>query len=117
MPLLLVAAAAAAAAMFVPHLPHEHHIDLRLEDARSVTGVDVAWAPRGDIGDAQDGELVQAGEWRFAAGTAPRSVGTSVRLPDGRYGLDVTVERDEERQTFHRMITLGDAESITVPLR
>jgi hypothetical protein len=117
LPLLLVAAAAAVAAMFVPHLPHEHHVDLRLEDARAVTGVDVAWMPQGDIGDARDGELVQTGEWRFAAGTAPPFVGTSVRLPDGRYALDVTVARGDERRTFHRVITLGDAESLTVPLR
>jgi hypothetical protein len=118
-PLLLVAAAAATAAVLVPHLPHEHRVDLRLEDARAVTGVDVAWAPKGDIGDARDGEPVRTGEWRFAAGTAPPSIRTSVSLPDGRYGVDVTVERGDARQAFHRLITQGEAEaeSITVPLR
>jgi hypothetical protein len=116
-PLLLLAAAATTAALFVPHLPHAHEVDLRLDDARAVTGVEVAWMPRGDIGDARDGELVRTGEWHFAAGAAPSSLRTSVSLPDGRYGLDVTVARGDARQAFHRVITLGEAESITVPLR
>lgn len=116
-PLVLVAAAAVAAAAFVPHLPREHQVDLGLDDAVAVTAVDVAWLQKGDNGDVKDGELVRTGEWRFPAGTAPRSLHTSVSLPDGRYELDVTVERGDARQAFHRAITLDAAEQVTVPLR
>ena len=116
-PVVLVVAAATLASRFVPHLPHEHQVELQLDDARAITRVEVAWMPRGDMGDARDGELVRTGAWRFAAGTAPPSLHSSVSLPDGRYGVDVTVERGDTRQAFHRLITLGDAESITVPLR
>lgn len=110
-PLLLVAGGAAAVVLVVPHLPHEHRVELRLEDAATVTAVDVAWTP------VEDGEAVQGSSWHFAAGTAPRSLGSTVKLPNGRYALDVHVERGEGREAFHRVITVGDAERITVPLR
>jgi hypothetical protein len=111
-PLLLVAAAGGAAFVVVPHVPREHVVALRLDDAASVTGVDVDWTPI-----SGDSEATQGGVWHFVAGKAPGELSSSVRLPDGRYELDVTVERGPARQAFHRTITLGDADRITVTLR
>lgn len=111
-PLLLLAGAAGAGFVVVPHLPKERTVELRLDDARTVTAVDVAWSPTGGPADA-----VQGGAWHFAAGQAPAAIHTPVRLPDGRYTLDVTVERSAEREEIHREITLGDADRITVRLR
>jgi hypothetical protein len=112
-PLLLVAGAGVAASVFVPHVPRERTVALRLEDAASVTGVDLAWAPVG----TGDRDAVQGGTWRFQAGHAPKEIATPVRLPDGRYQLEVTVERGAEHEEIRRAITLGDADRITVPLR
>lgn len=111
-PLLLVAGAGLAGATMMPHVPHERTVELRLDDAAGVTRVDLAWD------DARAGDAaLQGGSWRFPAGAAPSSLRTVVRLPDGKYDLDVTVERGPERRAFHRTITLGDSERITVPLR
>lgn len=110
-PLVLLAGGAAAASLLVPHVPRERTVELRLEDAPTVTGVDVAWAPTGS------GDAVQGGAWHFAVGRAPGAIEAPVRLPDGRYTLDVTVERGPERESFHRQITLGEGDRITVRLR
>lgn len=110
-PLLLLAGGAGAAYVLGPHVPRERTVELRLENAATITGVDVAWAPS-DTSDA-----VQGGAWHFAPGKAPPSIDTPVRLPDGRYALDVTVERGPERESFHRVITLGEGDRITVRLR
>ena len=110
--LLLVAGAAVAGFTVVPALPHEHVVDLRLDDAASVTGVELAWSPA----EGRAGEAVQGGSWHFAQGKAPRTLGSRVRLPDGRYVVDVVVERGTGRDAYHRAVALGEADHITVPL-
>ncbi|APR77138.1 Hypothetical protein A7982_02485 [Minicystis rosea] len=40
-----------------------------------------------------------------------------MRLPDGRYTLEVVVERGASREDFHRAINIGDTDHITVRLR
>lgn len=110
-PLLLLAGGLGAAYLLAPHVPRERTVELRLDDASTVTGVDVAWAPAGS------GDVVQGGAWHFSAGKAPAAIETPVRLPDGRYLLDVTVERGPGRESFHRQITLGEGDRITVRLR
>ena len=111
-PLLLLAGGAGAAYFLTPHMPKERTVDLRLEDAASVTGVDIAWAPSGSSTEA-----VQGSAWHFAEGKAPGSLTAPVRLPDGRYTLEVTVERGTNREDFHRVINIGDTDRITVRLR
>jgi hypothetical protein len=108
-PLLLIGGAVVAAIVSTPHLPHEHHVGLSLAEAATVTRVDAAWSDGSDA--------VRAGSWHFQAGSAPAMVDTRVSLPNGRYELDVVVERGADRQAFHRRVTLGEADHITVPLR
>jgi hypothetical protein len=112
-PLLLIAGAVVAGGMLLRHLPKERTVELRLDDAPSVTRVELAWASHGE----QVGEPVQGGTWHFPSGSAPKSLRTLVRLPDGRYDLDVTVERSQGREAFHRVVTLGDSDRISIPLR
>jgi hypothetical protein len=123
-PLLLIAAGVGAALVVVPGVPHERRVDLRLEDAVTVTGVELAWTP---VPSAEDpgarapvvtgvSEPVHGVSWRFPAGKAPATVDARVSLPDGRYALDVVVERGADHESFHRVIALGDADHITVPL-
>jgi hypothetical protein len=112
MPVLLVAGAAVAAFLLVPEVPHAHEVALRLQDPVTVTGLEVAWAPAG----ANPGDAVRGGSWRFAPGQAPAKVDTHVSLPDGRYELQVLVERGDERETLRKTLTLGGADHITVPL-
>jgi hypothetical protein len=110
-PVFLLAAAAAATYFLVPNVPKERTLLLEVEAPASVTGVDATWSP------ANGGDAVQGGTWRFVAGTAPLAISSVVRLPDGRYALDVTLQRDVGREAFHRVITLGDADRVTVRLR
>src|SRR5262245_43861483 len=90
-PLLLVAGGLAAAFLVAPKIPHEHRVGLRLPDAPTVTGVDVAWATISPS-SARGAEAVQGSSWHFAPGSAPSTVDTRVHLPDGRYALEVTIE-------------------------
>ena len=101
-----------AAAVILPRIPRERQIEFRIEDPATIVAIDLTWSR-----DDGDGEPVQGGSWRFPAGQAPRSLVTSVHLPSGRFAVDVTVERTEGRDEVHRVIELGDADRITVPLR
>jgi len=121
-PLLLVAGGAVAASLLVPSVPHEHRVTLRLAAPQTVTGIDLAWAPlQASTAPASpsllDTEALQGGTWRFVAGAAPSTVVTHVSAPHGRYQLDVIVERDGRQDAFQRVISLGDSDDITVPLR
>lgn len=111
-PLLLLLAGGLGAAHFIsPHLPKDRAVDLALDDAASVTAVDVAWS-------SPDGsDTMQGAAYRFDPGQAPRKLRISARLPDGRYALDVTVERGAQRETARRVVRLDENGSITVRLR
>jgi len=114
--LLLLVGAAGAAYVLVPHVPHERAVTLELDDPASVTAVEVAWStvPRDD---APDPEPFQGGTWRFAAGQAPARLSTAVRAADGRYALDVSVERSTGREHVHKVMTLGEGGAIHVRVR
>lgn len=111
-PLILVAGAAAAGSVVAPHVPHDRTLQLELSDPSSVTRVDLAWDEA-----ALSDRAIQGASFRFQPGSAPTSIRTNVRLPNGRYDLDVTVERGADRRAFHRVITLGDSDRITIPIR
>jgi hypothetical protein len=120
--LILAAGAAATAYVILPRVPREHQVDLRLDDAASVTAVEVAWAPLGagspaePAGKPETAEAVRGTAWHFQPGSAPGTVGATVSVPDGRYALDVVVERGVGVESFHRVLTLGDADHISVTL-
>lgn len=110
-PLVLLAGAAAAAFTLVPHLPKERQIELRLDEVASIVDVELSFAR------SADGEPVQGNSWHFGAGRAPASLTTSVNLPDGRYEVDISVQRTQERQSIHRVISVGSSDQITIPVR
>ena len=110
--ILVLLGALGAAAVSLPRIPRERQIEFRIEDPATIVAIDLAWSR-----DDGDGEPVQGGSWRFAAGQAPHALQTSVHLASGRYAVDVTVERTEGRDELHRVIELGEADHVTVPLR
>jgi hypothetical protein len=116
-PLLLVAGALGAAAVSMPRMPHEHEVELRLDDAATVVGIDYAWVAGAEAGHQDRGEPVQGGRLHCAVGSAPSAVMTKVRLPDGTYDLEVTVDRVAASRSTRRVIALQDAERISIPLR
>jgi hypothetical protein len=101
-----------AAALILPRVPRDREIELRINDPASIVAIDLAWS-RDDAAH----EPIRGGSWRFTPGQAPRSLNTSVHLPNGRYALDVTVERTEGRDELHRVIELTDTDHVTIPLR
>ena len=110
--ILVLVGALGAAALVLPRVPRDREIELRVEDPATIVAIDVAWSR-----DDATHEPVQGGSWRFAPGQAPRSLTTSVHLPNGRYAVDVTVERTEGRDEIHRVIDLADTDHVTIPLR
>ncbi len=118
-PLMLVGGAVAATVVFVPHLPRERHVEFRLDDSATIVGIDVDWSAsdrRASTNSSLD-EPLQGASWRFRAGTAPSMIPATIRLPDGAYDVEVLVERTDRTESVHRLITLGDADRITVPIR
>jgi hypothetical protein len=110
-PLILIAGAIAAVVTFLPHMPKQRRVELRLYDAPTIVDVELSVAKAGD------GEAVQGNAWHFAPGSAPASLGTSLNLADGRYEIDVTVQRTESRTSLHRLVSVGDSDQIAIPVR
>ena len=108
-PIVLVAGVVISVMSIAPHLPRDRQVELRFEDPTSITGVTVDWMSSSE-------EPVQGGSWRFAAGTAPRSLATKVRLPNGAYEVDIRIDRVDRVQSVKRSIPLGDADTIAVPV-
>lgn len=111
-PLLLVLAVVGAGYVVAPHAPRERSVELRLDEPSTITAVEVAWARASAVDEA-----VHGGSWRFAPGHAPATLGTHVKLPSGRYLLDVTIERGTERAAVQRAIDLADSDRVSVRLR
>jgi hypothetical protein len=101
----------ATAYFALPSLPRDHRVVLKLEDPSSVVGVELDWSP------AQQGEPFRGGSWRFDSGAAPPTVTSNVRVANGEYSLEARVFRGDRTDTIRRVVTLGEAESITLPLR
>ena len=110
-PLILVAGAIALAVFLVPRLPKQRQVELRLDDASTIVEVNLS------VARSSDGEPVQGNTWHFAPGSAPASLRTTMSLPDGRYEIDVTVQRAAGRQSIHRVISLDNSDQIAIPVR
>jgi hypothetical protein len=108
---VLLGGALLAGAQLLPQLPRERRLTVRLEDAPSITSVEVTW-----VRDGRD-EPVAGSSFRFTAGSAPRRVESTLRLPDGPYDVDVVVVRGDEARTVRRRVTLegGDEITLSVP--
>ena len=119
-PLILVSGVIASAFILIPRLPRERRVELRLEDASTIVGVQVDWlasSRRALAPDAAEADPVQGASWHFSEGAAPPSVIAKVHLPDGPYDLEIVVERIGRTDIVHRAITLGDADQIAIPIR
>ncbi len=75
-------------------------------------GIDLAWSREDGDGEARSGRLVA-----LRPGQAPRSLATTVHLPNGRYAVDVTVQRTGGRDELRRVIDLSSTDHVTIPLR
>jgi hypothetical protein len=116
-PFVLVVGCLAATAPLLRHVPRERQLEVRLDNAETVIGLDLAWIEDSKDAPGEDDVALQASSWRFAPGAAPRSVHTTVRLPDGPYGVDITVVRTHGGGSTRRAIMLDDAERIMLPVR
>ncbi|XXY49643.1 hypothetical protein WME91_00610 [Sorangium sp. So ce269] len=116
-PVILFAGALLAGSVLFKGMPEEREIELRLDDAATIVQLDMTWTDPSS-GDSAAGDApIHGSSWHFAAGTAPRAVLTKVRLPDGLYRLEITVDRTSGRDVTSRPVTLGDASRITFPVR
>jgi hypothetical protein len=109
---VVLGCALAAAAVILPRIPRDRQIDFRIDDASSIVGIELTWSRENG-----DDEPVQGGSWHFEPGHAPRSLITSVHLPNGRYAVDITIERAAGRDEIHRVIDLDSTDQVTIPLR
>ncbi|MGK3993885.1 hypothetical protein [Sorangium sp. So ce1024] len=116
-PAILVAGVLLAGSVLFKGMPEEREIELRLDDASTVVQLDMTWTDRSASDGVADVAPVHGSTWRFAEGTAPKALLTKVRLPDGRYDLEIAVARTRGRDVTSRAITLGDASRITFPVR
>lgn len=101
----------AGRSLVLPHIPQQHDVELRLEGAADVLGVDVRWSAAGTSEDIATTSL------RFPTGGAPSSIRSQVRLPDGDYDVAIAVERATGVDSTRRRITLDDTDRVTIPLR
>ena len=111
----LVAGGVAVVLSLAPKTPKSRLVDFRIDEgAASVVRLDVSWSR---LDEAPGTEPVLGSSFRFAVGDAPKIIHTTVNLPDGSYALDITLERADRAVLLQRVVRLGDADQITVPLR
>lgn len=112
--LVLLVGGAVVALSLAPKAPVARSVDFRLEGETSdLVRLDVAWTR---AGEEKTGDPVLGSSFRFERGQAPKIVRTTVRLADGSYALDVTLERVDRTESMHRNVTLSDSDQITIPL-
>lgn len=93
----------------LPAIPEDHDIELTLPS--DVVGVDLTWSAPGG------GEDILTTSLRFTRGPAPRSLRTTVHLPNGSYEVAIAVERTSGVDSTRRRITLDSSARVTLPLR
>ena len=115
-PLLVLAGLGGALLVITPHVPVERHVTLQLEEPSSITGLALTWERRSP-GGAEAAVPVRAISWNFAEGAAPKALDQVTPLADGIYDVDVTVERGRRRDASHRVVVLGSARRVAIPVR
>jgi hypothetical protein len=88
-PLLLLAAGVVGYATLGPKLPRDHEVKILLgPNQPTVSALELVWIdPRNAERDA-----ALTTRWQFTPGSAPRVLQTEVRLPNGPWDLDITLE-------------------------
>ena len=100
-PLLLVGAGVGAYLAMGPKLPRDHDITLDLGGgAADITSIELSWTPVGD-NTSSTGEAALTTRWNFNKGTAPSRLNARVRLADGRWQAEATIERAGVPKTTH----------------
>jgi hypothetical protein len=98
-PLLLLGAGAGAYLAMGPKLPHDHDVTLDLGSAAAdITSIDLSWTDPRSAASSSD-EAVLTTRWNFAKGTAPSRLNARVRLADGRWQAEATIERSDGPKT------------------
>lgn len=104
--------------LVLPNLTTEHDVVLQLEAPRDVVGIDIRWSA------PDSGDEVASTSLYFSPGATPADVPVPVHLPGGRYSVTITLQRvastsegGADTTTIRRLITLGDASRVTIPLR
>lgn len=111
--LAFLAAGLGLAYLLAPELPHDHPVVLRLDDAATITGLELTWSRADDATSTP----VRGGAWRFQPGQAPSAIETNARLPTGSYRLAVSISRTGGSSELLRTITLDEGGVLTVPVR
>jgi hypothetical protein len=103
-PLALLVPAVAAGATLKPRWPKDQSIHYALGDAsQRVEELDARWALSGEKG-ADDWS--REATFRYAPGTAPRTVAHSARLADGDYVAEIEIRAGSRTAVVQRKVTL-----------
>lgn len=98
-----------AAALLLPAVPREQVLVFRLNDPGSVRRLEVAFTREGEA-QAESGVSL-----RYAS-AAPATVRHAVSLPNGRYRLAISVERElpegRRETSLERRVTLEGGETV-----
>lgn len=95
----------------LPHVPSDHEIEVRLENTKDVTGLEMRWST------VAASEEVATTSMRFPAGQAPPSVRATAYLPDGTYEVVIAVERGSNVDSTRRRIALDGSARVMIPVR
>ena len=88
-PMLLLVGGALAWGNLKPRVPTDHDVVIRFaRSARDVTRLEATW-----VDPAAPEQPVTGQTLRFPPGSAPPSISMNVRLPDGRWDLQLAIDR------------------------
>lgn len=104
----------AASSIVSPHLPHDHTVRIQLGAPEQIVGVHVQWIPAQSSSRPDPDDAAHGSRWNFARGAAPKSLTTTIRLPNGAYDVAIEIERADRVQTVQRKIILGGDELVSL---
>jgi hypothetical protein len=89
-PLLLLGAGAGAYLAMGPKLPRDHEVTLDLgSTGADITSIELSWTDPRSPSD----EAALTTRWNFSKGSAPSRLNARVRLADGPWQAEATIER------------------------